>query len=122
MSSKQQAQEQKVKEHQLQYNKFQELLSDLQGQLSSVSSQIQEHSIVDKTLTEIPPKQREGRKCYKMIGGVLVNKSVDEVIKILDEESKELTKSKELLEKEFTSCKKEMNDWMVKNKVKIVRQ
>ncbi|OBA19985.1 Prefoldin [Metschnikowia bicuspidata var. bicuspidata NRRL YB-4993] len=122
MSEKQQQQEQKVKEHQLQYNRFQELLTDLQGQLSSIASQIQEHSIVDKTLTEIPPNKREGRKCYKMVGGVLVNKSVDEVIKILDEESKELTKSKELLEKEFTSCKKEMNDWMTKNKVKIVRQ
>lgn len=122
MSSKQQEQEQKVKEHQLQYNKFQELLTELQGQLSSVSSQIQEHSIVDKTLTAIPPNKREGRKCYKMVGGVLVNKSVDEVIKILDEELKELMKSKELLEKEFTSCKNQMNDWMVKNKVKIVRQ
>lgn len=122
MSDKQQQQEQKVKEHQIQYNKFQELLTDLQSQLSSVASQIQEHIIVDKTLTEIPPNKREGRKCYKMIGGVLVNKSVDEVIKLLDEELKELLRSKELLEKEFANCKKEMNDWMVKNKVKIVRQ
>ncbi|QBM87017.1 prefoldin subunit 2 [Metschnikowia aff. pulcherrima] len=122
MSTKQQQQEQKVKEHQVQYNRFQELLLDLQGQLSSITSQIQEHLIVDKTLTGIPPNKREGRKCYKMIGGVLVNKSVGEVIKILDEELKELTKSKELLEKEFASCKKEMNDWMAKNKVKIVRQ
>lgn len=118
----QQEQELKVKQHQVQYNKYQELLTDLLTQLSTVSSQIQEHAIVDKTLAAIPPEKREGRKCYKMVGRVLVQKGVDDVIRLLDQEQKELVKTREVLEKELTSCKKELNDWMVKNKVKIVRQ
>lgn len=122
MSSKQLEQEKKVKEHQIQYNKFQEQLTDLLSQHASVSSQLQEHIIVDKTLTEIPPDQREGRKCYKMIGGVLVSKTVDEVIKILSDELKELTKTKEALDSQLSKVKEELNAWMTKNKVKIVRQ
>lgn len=57
-----------------------------------------------------------------MIGGVLVQKSVDEVIQILNEELKELIKSKESLENELNLLKKELSEWMTKNKVKIVRQ
>lgn len=122
MADKQQEHERKVQEHQLQYNKYQELLTDIQNQLSAVASQLLEHSIVDKTLAQIEPAQRKDRKCFKMIGGVLVNKSVDEVICILDEELKEMAKSKEALDKELAAVKKELNDWMSKNKVKIVRQ
>lgn len=122
MSKNPQDHEQKVQEHQLQYNKYQEILTDLQNQLSAVSSQLQEHAVVDKTLAQIPPEKREGRKCFKMIGGVLVDKTIDEVIRILDEELKELSKSKDGLESELNLLKKELSEWMAKNKVKIVRQ
>lgn len=122
MADIQQEQERKVQEHQIQYNKYQDLLTELQSQLSAVSSQLQEHAVVDKTLAQIPTNEREGRKCFKMIGGVLVDKSVDEVIVILEEELKELAKSKEALEKELTETKRELNEWMMKNKVKILRQ
>lgn len=121
-AEKQQAQDRRAQELQVQYNNYQELLSDLQTQLSTISSQILEHAIVDKTLAEIAPDQRASRKCFKMIGGVLVEKSVDDVIRLLDEESKELGKTREALEKEVVTSKKEMETWMAKNKVKIVRQ
>lgn len=94
----------------------------MQSQLSSISSQAQEHAIVDQTLSSIPPEKREGRKCFKMIGGVLVEKSVDDVIKLLDEEKKELEKTKTTIEKELVETKKKMDEWMTKNKVKVMRQ
>lgn len=119
---KQAAQERKAHELQTQYNSYQELLTDLQTQLSTLTSQILEHTIVDKTLTEIPPENRKSRKCFKMVGGVLTEKSVDDVILMLDEEKKELSKSKEQVEKELVTTKKEMEQWMTNNKVKIVRQ
>lgn len=122
MADKQQEHERKVQEHQIQYNRYQEILSELLNQLAAVSSQIQEHAVVDETLAQIPPEKREGRKCFKMIGGVLVDKTVDEVIRLLGAEVKELTKSKEAVEKEITRVKSELNEWMAKNKVKIVRQ
>lgn len=120
--AKQQAQDQKAHELQTQYNAYQEALTDLQTQLSTLTSQISEHSIVDKTLTEIAPESRKLRKCFKMVGGVLTEKSVDEVILMLNEEKKELAKLKETVEKELVTTKKEMEAWMTKHKVKIVRQ
>lgn len=59
---------------------------------------------------------------FKMIGGVLVEKSVDDVIKLLDEEKKELEKTKTTIEKELVETKKKMDEWMTKNKVKVMRQ
>lgn len=122
MSENKVSDEQKAQALQAQYNNFQEALTELQSQLSAITSQAQEHAIVDQTLSSIPPNKREGRKCFKMIGGVLVEKSVDEVIKLLDEEKKELDSSKTTLEKELVETKKKMDDWMAKNKVKVVRQ
>lgn len=120
--AKQEAQDRKAQELQNQYNQYQELLTELQNQLSTLTSQIQEHTVVDKTLTEIPPDSRKDRKCFKMVGGVLTEKSVDDVILMLDEEKKELVLSKEQVEKELTSTRKKMEAWMTKNKVKIMRQ
>lgn len=122
MAQQKQSEEQRTQALQLQFNQYQEALTELQSQLSSISSQAQEHAIVDQTLSSIPPEKREGRKCFKMIGGVLVEKSVDDVIKLLDEEKKELEKTKTTIEKELVETKKKMDEWMTKNKVKVMRQ
>lgn len=120
--SEEQNQERKAQGLQAQYNQYQELLTELQTQQSSVSSQMAEHQVVEKTLGEIPAESRQGRKCFKMIGGVLVEKSVDDVIKLLKEEKQELQKTSVKLENEVASTKKAMEQWMAKNKVKVVRK
>lgn len=120
-AEKQQAQDQKAQALQQQYNKYQENITNLQTQLSTIASQVNEHAIVDKTLSGIPPSERENRKCFKMIGGVLVDKTVDEVIQILNDETKSLNIEKAKFEKELVSTRKEMESWMKTNNVKIVR-
>lgn len=119
--SKQQAQNEKAQVLQRQYNAYQELLTDLQTQASTLTSQIQEHEIVDKTLSSIPPEKRTGRKCFKMVGGVLIDKSIDEVIKILTTDMKKMKEQKEKTDNEVKKVSKEMEDWMKKNNVKIVK-
>lgn len=117
-----QEQDRKAQLLQNQYNRYQELLTELQSQLNAAASQIEEHTIVDKTLSAIPPKDRAGRKCFKMVGGVLVQKSIDDVIKILDQDMKTLNKQKASLESEAVKVKREMETWMKEKNVKIVRQ
>lgn len=114
--------EQKSAILQQKYNKFQGEITDMQEQLGTLSSQLQEHLIVDKTLTGISPDQRQGRKCFKMIGGVLVEKTVDEVIKLLNEEVKTLENSRSATEKQLTEARKNMDSWIKTNGIKIVRQ
>lgn len=120
-AEKQQAQDQKAQVLQQKYNKFQESVTELQTQLSSIVSQLHEHAIVDKTLSAIPPSERGGRKCFKMIGGVLVDKTIDEVIQILETEKNGLTKQKTKTEDALTKTRTEMESWMKSNNAKIVK-
>ncbi|RLV96200.1 Prefoldin subunit 2 [Spathaspora sp. JA1] len=113
--------EQKSQALQQEYNRYQELITQLETQLSTLTSQLQEHQIVDNTLTSIDPDKRVGRKCFKMIGGVLVEKSVDEVIKILSEEINSLKDQHGKTDSELTSTRKKLESWMSTNKVKIVK-
>lgn len=119
---KQQEQDRKAQELQVQYNKFQEALGELENQLGTIMAQVNEHNIVDNTLSSIPPAKRGNRKCFKMIGGVLVEKSIDEVIRMLDDEKKSLTSLRELLEKELINTRNKRESWMKSNNVKILRK
>ncbi|ODV81341.1 prefoldin subunit 2 [Suhomyces tanzawaensis NRRL Y-17324] len=122
MSTTEAEKQQKAANLQNQYNQFQEIISELESQLISITSKIEEHLIVDKTLNETPKETRENRKCFKMVGGVLVNKTVDEVIAILKEELSALVKEKNQLEELLIKSRKEREEWMKNNNVKIVRQ
>lgn len=113
--------EQKSQILQQEYNRYQELIAELDSQLNTISSQLQEHLIVDQSLTSIAPEKREGRKCFKMIGGVLVEKSIDEVIKILNDETTQLKTEREKLNKELTENRKKLESWITTNKIKIVK-
>jgi Prefoldin subunit. len=114
--------EQKAAKLQQQYNKYQEIVSELESQVFALRSKLEEHLIVEKTLNEIPEAQRQERKCFKMIGGVLVNKSVDKVIEILKEEIEALKKEMVSVEAGLVKTTKEREDWMKGNNIKIVRQ
>ncbi|KAG2731506.1 hypothetical protein G9P44_005093 [Scheffersomyces stipitis] len=106
---------------QQQYNIYQENIAELENQLSSVSMQINEHVIVENTLNGIPAEEKKNRKCFKMIGGVLVNKTVDEVLNILKEEVATLTEQRAKAEAELTKNRKELEKWKTSNHIKIIR-
>lgn len=114
--------EQKSAALQQQYNKLQADISDLQEQSSAISGQIQEYLIVDKTLTSISPEKRQGRKCFKMIGGVLVEKNIDEVIKMLNNDINGLRDQKTKTETLLKNARSGLENWIKSNHIKIVRQ
>ncbi|RLV85483.1 Prefoldin subunit 2 [Meyerozyma sp. JA9] len=119
-AQKQQAQDQKAQALQVQYNKYQEDISEFQSHLAALASKIQEQVIVDNTLSSIAPTKREGRRCFKLIGGVLVEKSVDEVIQMLHNDLKGMKQEQEKFQQELARMKKDMEAWMTKNNIKIV--
>ena len=119
-AQKQQAQDQKAQALQVQYNKYQEDISEFQSHLAALASKIQEQVIVDNTLSSISPAKREGRRCFKLIGGVLVEKSVDEVIQMLHNDLKGMKQEQEKFQLELARMKKDMGSWMTKNNIKIV--
>lgn len=119
-AQRQQAQDQKAQSLQIQYNKYQEEISEYQTHVSAINSKIQEHIIVDKTLSAIPPDQRKGRRSFKLIGGVLVEKNVDEIIQLLNKDLNSMKQEQEKFQQELAQMKTDMESWMTKNNIKIV--
>lgn len=120
--SKMSTDEAKLAALQQKYNSFQSDITELTEQVGTLSSQLQEHLIVDQTLSKIDPSKRSDRKCFKMIGGVLVEKTVDDVIKLLDDDIKLLKTQRESTEKLLNTTRKSLEDFIKTNNIKIVRQ
>lgn len=64
----------------------------------------------------------DDRKCFRMIGGVIVEKNVQEVQKDLETNFEQLRRVTDQLMKQYAKVQQEMKDWQVKNNVKVVQQ
>lgn len=115
-------QEQKAAKLQNQYNKFQELIALDEQQLLAVASLLDEHVVVERTLTAIDPEQRGGRGCFKMVGGVLVKKLVDEVLGMLHKDITSLEAGKTTLSKNLRDHRQQREKWISESNVKVMKQ
>lgn len=60
-------------------SRFQELrtrLNNIQGKINELEAELTEHDLVIKTLEPLD----KNRKCFRLIGGVLVERTVEEVL------------------------------------------
>lgn len=64
----------------------------------------------------------DDRKCFRMIGGVIVEKNVVDVQKDLQTNFDQLKKVTDQLMQQYAKVQGEMKDWQVKNNVKVVQQ
>ncbi|KAE9979772.1 hypothetical protein EG328_000710 [Venturia inaequalis] len=76
------------------------------------------HPLVLETLEPLA----EDRKCFRMINGVLVERTVKEVVPALKTNSEGLKKVLDELMVQYTSKQVEMEKWKKKNKIQIVQQ
>lgn len=70
-----------------------------------------------ETLKEMPTD----RKCFRMVGGVLVEKTVGDVIPALQTNSQGLTQVIETLKGDYTKTEGELRKWQAKHNVQIVQ-
>lgn len=61
------------------------------------------------------------RKCFRMVGGVLVEKTVSHVIPALQTNSQGLTQVIETLRADYVKTEGELKKWQTKNNVQIVQ-
>lgn len=74
-----------------------------------------EHELVIDTLKDV-----EGdRKCFRMIGGVLVERSVKEVLPALRKNKEQITGVVTKLKEQLTAKGKEVNEFREKHNIKI---
>jgi prefoldin subunit 2 len=104
-------------ELQQQYNTFKSTIAQLSSKIGELEGEAEEHRLV---LESLRPMDKD-RKCFRMIGGALVEKTVGEVIPMLETNESGLRSVLETLAKDYQKTNEELVKWQKKNKVQIVQ-
>ncbi|KAK0515995.1 hypothetical protein JMJ35_002029 [Cladonia borealis] len=108
----------KQQELQQQYTNYKNSLQQLAQRIGDIEQDTEEHKLVLETLGPLPPD----RKCFRMINGVLVERTVKDVTPALQTNSEGLKKVLEELVKQYKRQQEEMERWKKKNNIQVVQQ
>lgn len=97
------------------FNKLRNEQRTIAGKLSEVQMDLSEHKMVIDTLDGVDGD----KKCFRMIGGVLVERTVQEVAPALTHNKQKLEKLVETLEKQLTSKGSEINAFAEKHNIQV---
>lgn len=103
---------------QLQYDEYKQTLETLQTKIIQLGHDKDEHDIVLKTLETTDSK----RKCYRMIGGALVESDVETTRPILETKRKNLEDTINKMKEELVRVASEFEKWKKDNKIQVVKQ
>ncbi|KAI9698446.1 MAG: hypothetical protein M1836_004027 [Candelina mexicana] len=106
----QQVSAKKQSELQLQYSNYKNNLQQLAQKIGDVEQEAEEHKLVLETLEPLT----KDRKCFRMINGVLVERTVKDVEPALKTNSEGLKKVLDDLVKQYKSKQDEMEKWKVR--------
>ncbi|KAF2400355.1 Prefoldin beta-like protein [Trichodelitschia bisporula] len=109
---------QRQNELQLQYQNYKQTLQTLAQKIGDVEQETEEHKLVLETLAPLPG----ARKCFRMINGVLVERTVQDVVPALKTNSEGLRKVLDELLVQYKSKQEEMEKWKKKNNIQVVQQ
>ncbi|KAI5082087.1 hypothetical protein GOP47_0001830 [Adiantum capillus-veneris] len=90
-------------------------LNQLYSKITELEMELSEHSLV---ISAIQPLD-QGRKCFRMIGGVLVERTVGEVLPAVQRNKEGLQEVITRLSEALVKKKKELADFEAKYKIKI---
>ncbi|XP_028839756.1 prefoldin subunit 2 [Denticeps clupeoides] len=83
---------------------------------AELEMEINEHSLVIDALREVDPS----RKCYRLIGGVLVERTVKEVLPALENNKEQITKIVDSLSTQMQTKGRELNEYRERFNIRIV--
>lgn len=102
---------------QAEYDGYKTALEQLSQKISELESESDEHRIVLESLKPLDG----GRRCMRMVGSVLIDQTVKDVIPTLELTREGLTKALDTLKRDAAKTQKELNAWKEKNHVKVVQ-
>ncbi|KAJ5740503.1 Prefoldin [Penicillium malachiteum] len=117
MSSQKQIDPKKQQELQGQYTNFKNTLQQLAQKIGDIEQEAEEHKLVIETLGPLP----EERKCFRMVNGVLVERTVKEVLPNLKTNSEGLQQVLEDMLKQYKTKQTELDTWKKKNNIQVVQ-
>ncbi|ESO89496.1 hypothetical protein LOTGIDRAFT_218864 [Lottia gigantea] len=98
-----------------QFNEMRQQQRSFVSKISEIEMDIKEHELVLETLREVD----DGRKCYRMVGGVLVERTVKDVLPALTNNKEQMSKLVETLTKQLESKGSEINKFREEHNLKI---
>ncbi|MCJ1477533.1 hypothetical protein MMC13_006205 [Lambiella insularis] len=114
----QQVNAKKQQELQTQYTTYKNNLQQLAQKIGDVEQETEEHKLVLETLNPLPLD----RKCFRMVNGVLLERTVEDVIPALNTNSDGLKKVLDELLKQYKKQQVDMEKWKKKNNIQVVQQ
>ncbi|XP_067835005.1 prefoldin subunit 2 [Heptranchias perlo] len=100
------------------FNKLRQEQRGLAGKGAELEQEVAEHGLVIETLTDVDP----GRKCYRMVGGVLVERTVKEVLPALENNKQQLVKLIETLNTQLQSKGRELNEYRANYNIRLMNE
>ncbi|KAL2113329.1 hypothetical protein VUR80DRAFT_4381 [Thermomyces stellatus] len=107
----------KQQDLQSQYNNFKNSLQQIAQKIGEIEQESEEHKLVLDTLAPLDGK----RKCFRLINGVLVERTVEDVVPNLKTNAEGLKKVLEDLVKTYKAKEAELEDWKKKNNIQVVQ-
>ncbi|KAK5133263.1 hypothetical protein LTR08_007997 [Meristemomyces frigidus] len=101
----------KQQDLQTQYSNYKDTLQAVAQKIGDVEQEAEEHKLVLETLTPLPGD----RKCFRMINGVLVERTVSDVLPALQTNADGLKKVLEDLLKQYRGKQDEMEKWKARS-------
>ncbi|CCF60671.1 hypothetical protein KAFR_0L00640 [Kazachstania africana CBS 2517] len=103
---------------QVKYNEYKQILEDLQAKIIELGHDKDEHDIVLDTLEKTDPE----RKCYRMVGGALVESDVATTKPILIKKKQSLEEAISNMRSELVKIANEFDKWKKDNKIQVITQ
>ncbi|GAB1602084.1 prefoldin subunit 2-like [Argonauta hians] len=97
---------------------FQELRQQqraLASKISEVEMDMKEHNLVIENLSDVDP----GKKCFRMLGGVLVERTVKDVLPAIKNNKEQMSKLIETLNTQLEAKGVEINQYRESHNLKI---
>ncbi|KAF1809633.1 Prefoldin beta-like protein [Eremomyces bilateralis CBS 781.70] len=108
----------KQQDLQAQYSNYKNTLQTIAQKIGDIEQETEEHKLVLETLTPLD----DDRKCFRLINGVLVQRTVKDVVPALTTNADGLSKVLEDLVGQYKTKEAEMEKWKKDNNIQIVQQ
>ncbi|GAB0138863.1 hypothetical protein EsDP_00007085 [Epichloe bromicola] len=100
------------------YSNYKNTLQQIAQKIGDIEQEAEEHKLVLETLEPLSGE----RKCFRLINGVLVERTVKDVVPALKTNQDGLKKVLDDLVKQYKTKQDELDKWKKKNNVQVVQQ
>ncbi|KAK7431096.1 Cochaperone prefoldin complex subunit [Neonectria magnoliae] len=106
------------KDLQVAYSNYKNTLQQIAQKIGDIEQEAEEHKLVLETLGPLSGD----RKCFRLINGVLVERTVKDVVPALKTNQDGLRKVLDDLVKQYKTKQDDLEKWKKKNNVQVVQQ